>query len=486
MGMRRIGRVIVLLLLVTMAGPPLSGARAALAAVDDIFLTARHVLLIDVLHDEVLYTKAAKERAYPASLTKIMTSLLILEYVEDGGSLDEIVTATVTSLANVSPHGSRIDPNHPLQVGEEMMLLHLLYSIIIPSANDSSDVVAEHISGSVEAFVERMNQRAAELGLEDTHFMNTHGLHDPGHYTTAWDVYRMVKAAMEHPLYLEICHTETRTIPATNMAPERILRTTNRMMQQGLYYYPQAIGIKTGFTTPAGYCLVATARQGDLQLVSVVMRSEGPRISDLPGAVPHNDTRMNFVDTRLLMQWGFANFERRVLLPQRDVVSEVAVRMGLDRDYVQLWTANPIEAIVPKELDLNRLKRVIVHDYPDGIDAPVVNGQIMGTLTLHSELCNREAAGQESEPCTADDHCGCVYGTTLLIAAARIERSRAAYIGELIQDTARQPWLRHALMGTGGLIVLYVAYVLILNRFRRGHKRDGSYRGSKRKHKRRG
>jgi D-alanyl-D-alanine carboxypeptidase (penicillin-binding protein 5/6) len=455
------------------------------AAVDDIFLTARHALLIDVMNHDVLYAKAAGERAFPASLTKIMTSLLIFEYVENGGSLDEIVTATPSALAGVSPHGSRINP--PLRVGEEMPLRDLLYAIIIPSANDACDVVAEHISGSVEAFVELMNRRAAEMGLEGTRFMNTHGMHHPNHYTTAWDVYRMVRAAMEYPLYLEICHTESRTIAATNLTPERVLHTTNHLITRrrfAQYVYAPAVGIKTGLTSAAGYCLVTTAEQGSLRLISIVMGAEGPHINTGAESYPHNDSIMSFMDTRQLMQWGFANFERRVLLPERDVVGEVPVRMGIGQDSVRLWTAGSIEAVVPRTLDLSSLRRVIEHEYPDGIDAPVVRGQIMGTLTLRAGLCKREETGYAGSPCTVGGHCGCIFGVTELIASANIDRSQAAYMGVRIQETVQQPWVRYAVFSAGGLIVLYVAYVIILNRFRRGRKRERSYRGSKRKHKR--
>jgi D-alanyl-D-alanine carboxypeptidase (penicillin-binding protein 5/6) len=431
----------------------------------DIVLTARFVLLVDSQYDEVLYSKASRERAFPASLTKIMTSLLVLEYIEEDGSLDEMVTVTASSQANFNPVGS----NAGLLIGERMSLRDMLYCIIVASANDACDAVAEHISGSVEAFIERMNERAGELGLEDTHFINTHGLHDPNHFTTAWDIYAMVRAAMEYPLYLEICHTESRIIEATNLRDEFRITTTNHMISRlrhgHRYYYAPAVGIKTGLTSAAGYCLVTTAEQGSLQLVSIVMGAEGPHIGTGMESFPHNSDMMNFIETRNLLQWGFNNFERKTLMPALNLVAETSVRMGISRDHVQLITASPIEAVVLKGLDPDTLRRDIEHFYPDGIDAPVVRGQRMGRLVLRDDVR--------------------VYGETELIAGNEIERSQASYFADQFQEIVRQPWVRYAILGAAGLVALYIAYVLAVNAVRRRRKaREGNYRGSKRRHKR--
>ena len=229
-------------------------------------------LLIELNSGVTLFAHNAAERRYPASLTKIMTALLALEH----GNLDDQITVSETALENLHEDGSTVG----LQAGEIISLKDLLYCIMVASANEACNVIAEYISGSVDAFVALMNEKAAELGCTGTHFANAHGLHDENHYTTAQDLALIVQAAMAYPEFREISNTPQYTVPATNISEERKLYSTNKLISTttdtsgGNYYYSKAAGIKTGFTTPAQRCLISTATNDNLQFLGVILYAE--------------------------------------------------------------------------------------------------------------------------------------------------------------------------------------------------------------------
>ena len=178
------------------------------AAVEDPGLTCRNAILIDATYDEVLYDKGAYDKVYPASITKVMTALLVLEAVDAGQlTLDTPITATAEALE--VPEGSS---TAKIQVGDTYTLEQYLYCLLLPSGNEVAQILAIAVDGSVEAFVDHMNQRAEELGCEGTHFANPHGYHDENHYTTAYDITRFMKAAMEYDLFQTILTSPNYTL----------------------------------------------------------------------------------------------------------------------------------------------------------------------------------------------------------------------------------------------------------------------------------
>ena len=253
MKIRRILSVFLLAVLLTVSFTP---AAAAAQAPE---VNARAALLVDTEKDIVLYGKNEHERMYPASITKVMTALLVLEAVERGElSLDQNVTASQEAIDNMDPEGSSAG----IEKGEVMSVKNLLYCALMVSANEACDVLAVELDGSIKAFVERMNQRAAELGCEDTHFANTNGLHHVDHYTTAWDIYLIAREAMKNETFMTICNTLAYDVPATNKNDSRELHTTNSLISNWRilgYLYDGAEGIKTGTTDEAGYCLLSSA-----------------------------------------------------------------------------------------------------------------------------------------------------------------------------------------------------------------------------------
>ncbi|MFR0733701.1 MAG: D-alanyl-D-alanine carboxypeptidase family protein [Oscillospiraceae bacterium] len=199
----------------------------------------------------MVYAKNIDTRREPASLTKVMTCLLALAH----GNLTDSITVSQEALDDLDPAGS----SSGLMAGEVFTLEQLLYCLMIESANDAAPVIAEYVAGSEPAFVEMMNQKAAELGCTGTHFANTHGLHDEEHYTTARDLAKIMMAALEYEKFQEIYSADRYTLAATNLQEERILVTTNYLIDASItsdYYDERVIGGKTGFTTPAGRCVM--------------------------------------------------------------------------------------------------------------------------------------------------------------------------------------------------------------------------------------
>lgn len=342
------------------------------ASAESVFRSdVKAALLLEKNSGQVLYEYDADERNYPASLTKIMTCLLALE----NGNLDDVVTVTPTALQDLDAAGSSAG----LLPGEELTLLELLYCVMISSANEACNVVAEYVSGSVPAFVELMNARAAELGCLDTHFANPHGLHDENHYSTARDLSLIAMEAIKHDIFCEITNTSYYQLAATNLHEERNLYTTNQLIVESgtnPFYYSKASGIKTGFTTPAGRCLISTADNGNLQTLAVVMGAE----TEL------NETETEWVQRSFpecinLFEYGFKNFKIETVLTTLYPVAEIPVNMAATSETVALAPVEELRSLVPMEFDVNELT-VEVQLNADSVDAPVEAGTVLGSITV--------------------------------------------------------------------------------------------------------
>ena len=254
---------------------PASGA----AALSDPAPQAEAVYLADPESGFVLYEKNADEKRFPASTTKIMTALLTLENVDD---LNTLVEVTEEDFNGAESDSSKAG----FKVGEQVPVIDLLYGLMLPSGNEAANTLARHVGGSVDKFVEMMNDRAQELGCKNTHFMNPNGLHNEDHYTTARDLYIITQRAMQDETFQLIVNTAQKTLSKNNLTPERggkplKVYTTNMLIfsrHQTAYYYAYAKGIKTGHTSQAGYCLVAAAEKKGGKLISVMLGCERPRV----------------------------------------------------------------------------------------------------------------------------------------------------------------------------------------------------------------
>lgn len=257
-----------------------------------------------------------------------------------------------------------------------MTVENLLYCMLVVSANEACNILAEAVAGSVDAFVDKMNAKAEELGCENTHFANANGLHDPQHYTSAWDLYLITKAAMEYPEFMTICDTAQVTIPATNMSEERTLYTTNYLLSNWRvigYRNTEAHGIKTGSTDEAGYCLVSSAQRGSLSFISVILGAERVEVNGV------GDVR-SFSETTRMFNWGFDNFSYKTVLDENEFPKEVAVTLS-KIDHVAVRPAEEVEVLMPNDLDPADLERT-VELTANPVEAPVSAGDVLGTLTL--------------------------------------------------------------------------------------------------------
>lgn len=437
-------RILPLILLLCLL---LSALAPGALALDDPALDARAAVLADLDTGQVFVSKNADAKMYPASLTKVMTVLLAVEAIENGTvSLYDEVTASADSTADMVEDGSTAN----IQPGETMTLENLLYCALVESANEACNIIAEYIGGSISAFVDMMNARAAELGCTGTHFANPHGLPDDNHYTTANDLYLITREAVSHDLFMEICNTVDYTVPATNMSEERHLSNTNGLINADSpyykgYYYEYAKGVKTGHTSAAGYCLISTAEKDGVHLVAVVLGCTGVQNGD--GTLTYN----NFVDTINLYNWVFNNFSQQEILSSAELVAEVPVAMGADADSVTLRPKDVVTALLPNDADTSGFERQItIYSQQGGesLQAPVSAGEVLGEITVSKD--------------------GVVYGTTALVASTSVQLSKLQYMKSQVRNVMDLLWVKIAFWV---LIIALVLYLLLVIRYRTLHKR---------------
>ena len=344
----------------------------------DLQLQCTNAVLIDGTYGDVLYSHNAYDQAFPASMTKVMTALLTLEAIADG-------TVTEDTLVTVSAYAAQKDfedeSTANLQPGEEISVRDLLYCLMLPSANDAAKALAEHLGGTCEAFAETMNDRAIQLGCKDTHFVNPNGLHNPEHFTTAYDIALMYKACMEYDLFNTIVSSLDCTIAPTNLSGERYFYNTNGLVSPyyyGDHLYEKCIGGKTGSTSEAGKCLVAAARDGDMVMISVVMGA-GP-ITDANGY-----TRLGqFDESKRLLEYGLTNFRRFTLTQPEEAVATVTVTMSEEGDSVELIPQGSLALTLPNSFYPEQVQTRVTL-FADTVEAPVAEGQVMGSLLLFTE-----------------------------------------------------------------------------------------------------
>jgi D-alanyl-D-alanine carboxypeptidase (penicillin-binding protein 5/6) len=305
----------------------------------------------------VLAAQNADEKLPIASTTKIMTALLALER----GNLDDRITISEEAAYQ---EGSSMYTSP----GETYTLEELLYGLLLNSGNDAAWAIAEHISGSVPAFVEAMNQRARELGATNTHFSNPSGLPDPGHYSTARDLALITKAALARSDFRRIVSTKAQKVPWPVKGEEKLLVNHNRL----LWRYEGADGVKTGYTTQARQCLVASATRDGQSLIAVVLRSEGNNV---------------WTDAERLLDYGFANFTTRTLVRAGEKFGAVKVKGG-DMESVAVQAARGLTVTVPKEKSDELEKSV---EITGELTAPVAAGHEVGEVifTLAGEEIGR-------------------------------------------------------------------------------------------------
>lgn len=316
----------------------------------DLGLNAKSAILMEESTGNILYESNPDERVPIASVTKVMTMLLIMEAVDSGKiSLDDMVTVSENAM---SYGGSTMF----LETGEQLTVNDMLKGIAVASANDGCVAMAEHLAGSESAFVDMMNEKAKELGMENTHFMNTNGLDEDDHYSSARDVAIMSRELMKH----ETIFNYTSIWMDTLRGGKFQLANTNKLIR----FYDGANGLKTGSTSKALCCLSAAAKRNDMQLIAVVL------------GAPTSAER--FASAKSLLDYGFANYAVNTQITAGDEVQKIAVEKGVDKE-VGVVAGDSCSTLVKKGQEDNITKEIKIDET---ITAPIEAGQKIGTMTI--------------------------------------------------------------------------------------------------------
>lgn len=404
------------------------------------------VYMVNLDTDICVYQKNATQKCYPASTTKIMTCLVALEMITD---MEEKVKVTYTS-TNEFWEGDKNKEgpsNAAIEVGQENLTYKdCLYALMLASACEAANVIAYNLgNGDIQAFVNKMNEKANELGCQNTHFANPHGLHDEDNYSTPYDMFLISKYAYDNfPMFMTICNTYSYDMPANTYNPDGYtIYHTNKLINSGaenIYYYEYASGIKTGsidyyydaktgeITGDGCRCLVSTAKKGQFTYMLVTM--DGPYRDDEGKAL-----MSNFLDHIALYKWAFSSFEYTVILSKTDIMGEIPVELGEEADHITLKPIDDFATLLPNNLDKTTIQTEVTKNY-ETLTAPVEKGTVVGTVKL-------KLAGE-------------TLATIDLVSAEGITLSQMAYMIKQLKEIIDTWWFRLLVILLAALIIALV------------------------------
>lgn len=318
-------------------------------------ISAESAFLIDNNTNKVLYNKNENQKMYPASTTKILTAIIVLENC----NLNDTATASYNAVMSI-PEGYSVAN---IQIDEQFTIEQLLELLLVHSANDAANVLAEHVGGSIDSFVAMMNTKVNELGLSNSHFINAYGKHDDNHYTTAHDLAYIMKYCLKNETFRKIAGQASCAIPATNKYGTRTYNSTNELLIPGSsYYYKYLTAGKTGYTSQAKECLVSSSYQNDLELICVTLGSNN-----------------RFSDTRKIYEYGYSNYSLKNIVNENDIVTNIEVANATkDTKNLNLLIDKSISALV-KTSDQNESLEPEITLNSD-ISAPIEEGSILGEV----------------------------------------------------------------------------------------------------------
>lgn len=330
-------------------------------AESDINLDAKSAILIDNRTNKILYEKNINQKMYPASTTKIVTAILTLE----NSNLSDKVTASYNAVMSIPDGYSKAD----IQIGEVLTTEQLLEILLVYSGNDAANVLAEHIGGSIDSFISMMNTKVHDLGLENTNFTNTYGKHDENHYTTAYDLAKIMQYCLKNESFRNLAGKASCAIPATNMHAPRLYKSTNELIiPNSSFYYSSLTTGKTGFTTNAGECLVSSSYKDNLELICVVL-----------GCSKNSNNR--FTESKKIYDYGYENYLIKNIVMENDLGTQIEVdNATATTKNLDLLVAETIPALVQKKEDTIS-KEITLNK---NISAPIEKGEILGKITYTS------------------------------------------------------------------------------------------------------
>lgn len=381
--MKRISALFLCLLLFTFSLP--MTAPAALDWPSDVSVEAEGAILMDADTGTVLWGQNIHNQYFPASITKIMTALLVIENC----NLDEIVTFSHDAVFNVEAGSS----NAGINEGDKLSVKDCLYALLLKSANESANALSEHVAGSREAFADMMNAKARELGCTNTNFANPSGLNDPGHYTSPYDMALIARAAFSNPLFEEIDSTTYYKLPPNSINKEGLaIYPGHKMMRKSTpFYYPGIVGGKTGYTMLAGNTLVTCAQKNDMKLITVILKGSTPRY---------------WTDTKNLLDFGFQNFVSLKAADYETTYSSITSDLsfsGLSMEKPEALVLDPDSRIIlPKAANFSDATAELSYDISSGDPENAIakinyryNDRVVGCTFLE---INEALTGQTGQP----------------------------------------------------------------------------------------
>ena len=410
------------------------------------------VLLVNTDSETVIFDKNADKKTAPASITKIVTCMLVLENCED---LSTPLTCKRESLNGLYEQNAA---TVGILAGETLTVKELLYALMIPSAADAANILADYIGGgSIENFVVMMNDFVKKLGCENTNFINAHGLDENGgNITTAYDLYKITKYALENPTFKEITSTLRHEIAPTNKYPYvRYLNNTNKMMNPAYkdYYSPYISGVKTGTTALAGHCVISTASKNGYNYMLIVMNA--PQY-DIDG--DNVEENVAFTDSKKIYEWAFKNIVLTKVTNTTDVVTVVDVKYNWKVDHLRLLPAKEMSALVPSGTESGSLViRPIESETPKVVKAPIEKGDVLG----------------KAEILYGED----VVATVDLVAGENVSRSIILVILDGIKTVLSSTVFKILFALFVLLVIIYVFLIIRRNRIRAKRKKIRMIKG---------
>ncbi|MBQ9673126.1 MAG: D-alanyl-D-alanine carboxypeptidase [Ruminococcus sp.] len=392
------------------------------------------VLLVNLDTGVTVYSKAADKKRYPASLTKIMTYVVVAENVEDFSKKVEVKQSVIDELVGT---GSSLSGASEF-VGKKITVEQLLQCMMIESGNDAALVLADYVGGKsgVKGFVKMMNAKAKELGCTNTHFVNPHGLHNKDHYTTANDLYKITSYALTLPEFSKITNSTSYEIG------DYYGSSTNHMLDSTdtTYYYKYARGIKTGTTDEAGRCLVTMAVADGYSYLAVLMHA--PYVDD--------ETYGTMTDAAELFRWAFRNIELREIVSKETPICEEKVNLSWDKSSIQLCPENDYNALLTEDVSDSDI--TITTNVPSSINAPVNQGDYVGTADVYYK--DEKVA------------------TFRLLADEKVERSTLLYVFDILQSVFTSMYFIGAAIIVVVLFIIYLFVVVKHNKNAKKRKRQ--------------
>ncbi len=403
-----------------MAAAPSSGTSGGAPTIDH----CTGAYLYNFENDTVLLEQGANERIYPTSTVKIMTGIVAIEALENDLQKEIVITEEILAKSS----GNKIG----FESGEIVTVEQLLYGMLVNSANDAAIALAYAAYGSVEAFVDKMNEKATRLGAYNTYYANPTGMHSDVMVTTIADTAIIAKYAYTLPLFMEIVSTPKYVMEATNESDYRNIYNRNCLISKYYntnYYYSRAIGMNAGSTTQGGYAICAVAEEPatGLTYLTIVM-----------GAESVDKALYNYINAIKLFEWAFTSFKYVEVLRADKIICELPVQLSSTLDYVTLVPENSITVYLPAETVVETDIRYSYNTYTDTLDAPVQTGQEAGTITV-----------------LMDDR---ILGSCALITTSSVARSEFLYFLARVRSFTEGRFFKAAVVSA---IVLTIAYILI-------------------------